>query len=142
MAVVVLISCTKSKLDYACTAKELYSKSNLFRHSYRYASIIADKIYILSARHGLLDENAVVEPYDETLLDKNAEEKKIWAEKVIESLGNFTDLENDEFVILAGKVYYQNLLPRLRNVQLPLEGISLFDRPGALNDLINNRQLT
>ena len=140
MAVVALISCTKSKMDFACTAKELYSKSNLFRHSYWYAGIIADKIYILSAKHGLVDENAVIEPYDETLLDKNVKEKETWAAKVIESLAEVTDLENDEYVILAGKAYYQKLLPRLRNVQLPLEGVSLFDRPGVLNDLINNRQ--
>ena len=140
MAVVALISCTKSKMDYACTAKELYSKSNLFRHSYRYAGIIADMIYILSARHGLVNENAVIEPYDETLLDKNAKEKEEWAAKVFESLAEVTDLENDEYVILAGKVYYQKLLPRLKNVQMPLEGVSLFDRPGVLTDLINDKQ--
>ncbi len=140
MAVIVMISCTKSKMDYACTAKELYSKSNLFRHSYRYAGTVADKIYILSARHGLVDVNAVIEPYDETLLDKNAKEKEEWVAKVIESLAEVTDLENDQYVILAGKVYYQKLLPRLKHYRLPLEGISLFDRPGVLNDLINDKQ--
>lgn len=140
MAVIALISCTKSKLGHACAAKELYSKSNLFRYSYRYAVIIADRIYILSAKHGLVDENAVIEPYDETMKVKNATEKEAWALNVVESLSAVSDLDNDEYVILAGKVYYEKLLPRLKNHSIPLEGVSLFKRPGALKDLIDNKQ--
>ena len=137
MAVFALISCTKSKLDYACRAKDLYSKSNLFRHSYRYACTITDKIYILSAKHGLVDKNTIIEPYDETLLDKNAIEKEEWAKNVIESLAAVSALDNDEYLILAGKVYFEKLLPRIKNYRIPLEGVSLFNRPGVLKDLIS-----
>jgi hypothetical protein len=140
VSVVALISCTKSKLDYACSAEDLYSKSNLFRHSYRYAGTITDKIYIMSAKHGLVDKNTIIEPYDETLLDKNAKEKEEWAKNVIESLAVVSDLDNDEFLILAGKVYYEKLLPRLKNYRIPLEGVSLFNRPGVLKDLISKEQ--
>lgn len=140
MAVVALISCTKRKLDYACRAKDLYSKSNLFRHSYRYATIITDKIYILSAKHGLVDENTIIEPYDETLMRKNVGEKEEWSRNVIKTLAAASNLDNDEYVILAGKVYYERLLPSLKNYRIPLEGVILFNRPAVLNDLILREQ--
>jgi hypothetical protein len=140
MAVIALISCTKSKLSHACAAKELYSKSNLFRHSYDYAELIADKIYVLSAKHGLVDENDVIEPYDETLLNKSAKEKEKWAMDVLKSLTTVSDLSNDQYVILAGKVYYEKLLPGLKNYRIPLEGVSLFGRPGVLKELTAGKQ--
>jgi hypothetical protein len=140
VSVIALISCTKSKQNYACPAKELYSKSNLFRHAYQYAKIIGDRVYILSAIHGLLGENDYIEPYDETLLDKSAKEKEEWAARVAESLSAVSDLDNDEYVILAGKAYYEKLLPILKNYRLPLEGVSLFKRPNVLNELIGKVQ--
>lgn len=140
MAVIALISCTKSKLDRICKAKELYSKSNNFRYAYRYAEIIADKIYILSAKHGLVDENAFLEPYDETLMGKKSPEKEAWAAKVVESLAAVSDLDNDRYVILAGKAYYEKLLPKLKNHSLPLKNVNLFDGIAVLKDLINKEQ--
>ena len=140
MSIIALISCTKRKQGYACPAKELYSKSNLFRHSYRYAGTITDKIYILSAKHGLVDENTIIEPYDETLLDKSSKEKEEWAVKVAEALSAESDLDNDEYVILAGKIYYEKLLPKFKKYRLPLEGVSLFERPGVLKELLGKGQ--
>ncbi len=140
MAVIALMSCTKSKQNYPCAAKQLYAKSHQFRCAYEYAELVADKIYVLSARHGLVDVDEVIEPYDETLKDKNAEERQKWASKVTASLAEVSDLEKDHYVILAGKIYYDKLLPNLKNTSLPLEGVSLFNRPAALRKLINKEQ--
>ena len=66
MAKIVLISCSSKKLPHGAAAKDLYI-SSLFRLSQRYAQTLgAEKIFILSAKHGLLGLNDVIEPYDLT----------------------------------------------------------------------------
>ncbi len=140
MKYIALISCTKSKMDYPCTARELYSKSNLFRHSINYADLVADEVYILSAKYGLVADDDVIEPYDETLLTQSAKVIDAWAGKVADRLAIVADLDKDCFIILAGKVYYDKLLFRLKNYRLPLEGVSLFNRPGVLEELVNVKE--
>ena len=66
---IALISCSKSKQNYPCPARELYAPSQLFSLSYQYAKKVADEVYVLSARYGLLAEEDVVAPYDLTLTD-------------------------------------------------------------------------
>ena len=49
MAKIVLLSCTKSKLDKPSPAQELYSASPMFRKSWEYGkSLDPDKMFILS----------------------------------------------------------------------------------------------
>ena len=57
---IALISCSKEKKNYPCPAHELYSASNLFSLSYQYAKKYADKIYILSAKYGLVAEDCIL----------------------------------------------------------------------------------
>ena len=43
--------------------------------------LVADKIYIISAKYGLVLEDKIIEPYNETLKDKSAKNGKhgeIW----------------------------------------------------------------
>jgi hypothetical protein len=119
---VALIQCTSSKKSYKCRASELYSESPRFRLAYELAKLVADKILILSAKYGLIPEDMIIEPYNETLLDKSAQERRLWGEKVISELRNVADLEHDEFIIIAGEVYRENLLPHLAHYWLPLKG--------------------
>ena len=137
MAVVALIACTKRKENYGCAARELYSKSNLFRLSYELATLVADKIFILSAKHELVTDDEFLEPYDETLKIKSTEQRDSWALKVIDRLSKCSDLKNDCYVILAGKIYYERLLPHLESYWLPLKGIDIFYRPKTLQELIS-----
>lgn len=73
---IALISCSKLKKSYPCKASELYSASTLFSLSYEYAKMNADRIYIISAKHGLVAEDKVIEPYNETLNEKSPSERK------------------------------------------------------------------
>ncbi len=130
-----LISCSKAKKKYPCPAREMYSASNIFRRSLEYAGMVCNKVYILSAKHGLLDLDSVIKPYDETLTNKSVAERKEWAENVIFELNKKTDLENDEFLILTGKKYHEFLLNDLKNYKLPLEGVSMFNRISKLKEL-------
>lgn len=122
---IALISCVSKKRTTKSLAKDLYT-SPLFRGAYQYAlKLKADKIFILSAKHGLLEENDLVEPYDETLNKKKKKEIQAWASLVIASLSQKTNLLEDEFVILAGEKYRKYLLSSLQHYTVPLKGLSI-----------------
>ena len=84
----VFISCSKSKLDKPCTAQEMYSPSDIFTKRFAYAKKVTsrDKIFILSAKYGLLRLDDIIEPYDLFLNDQSTEYKSKWAEKVIKQM--------------------------------------------------------
>ena len=123
---IVLISCVATKRDKPLPAQELYN-SDLFHKTLNYGkSLNPDKMYILSAKHYLLPLKKVIAPYDLTLNNMAAEEKKEWAGKVLDIMRyKKLDLENDEFIILAGSTYSKYLLPELKNVKLPLKGLRI-----------------
>ena len=110
MASIVLISCVSKKLNKTAPAKDIYV-SDLFKKSLAYAyKCKPDYIYILSAKHGLLELNSVIEPYNLTLNTMSKNDKKLWAIKTINQLIKLHDLKQDEFTILAGKNYYEYLV--------------------------------
>jgi cytoplasmic iron level regulating protein YaaA (DUF328/UPF0246 family) len=120
---VVLISCVAKKKDgpAPAMAKDMYI-SPLFKGAYRYAhKLNADKIFILSAKHGLLEETDKIERYNETLNKKTTDEIKQWAENVIAKLAQKTDLQNDEFIFLAGDKYRKYLINRIRHYEIPVK---------------------
>ena len=53
------------------------------------------------------------------------QEKNIWAKKVLDGLKTKYNLQETKFVILAGKNYYENLIPFLPNYELPKELLNL-----------------
>jgi len=133
---IVLISCCKSKLPSIARVKDLYI-SKLFRYSLKYArSLKPNKIFVLSAKHGLLDLESRKYPYNVTLsyvtpkkrehnlkvLTK--EEKQTWGKKVIKQLSKKANLKNDKFIILAGKAYLNPIRKGLTNIEEPLEGLN------------------
>ena len=133
---IAIISCSARKLNFACSAKEMYSPSSTFSLSLEYAKKFADQIFILSAKYGLIDPNMEIVPYNLNLAALSKQERINWAERVIEELQKVSDIENDHFTLLAGKNYYQLLIQKINNYSLPLEHDSLGNRPGALRRLI------
>ena len=110
MAKIILISCVSKKLNCKSKAQDLYI-SPLFKKSLIYAkSLNPDKIFILSAKYGLLSLTDEVEPYDKTLNKMTSNEIKEWANLVISHLQKVSDLNKDEFVFLAGNKYRKFLL--------------------------------
>lgn len=112
---IVLVSCVAKKADIPegtlLPAKELYV-SPLFQKAYAYAeSLNPDRIFILSAKHGLLEPDERICKYNESLYSKNAKERIKWADDVLQSLRDKgIDLQNDEVTFLAGKVYCKHLI--------------------------------
>ena len=117
-----LISCTKSKQNYPCKAREMYSASDLFRKAYSYATKNYDSVAILSAKYGLLFPNDNVEPYEFTLNDMNSHQRKEWARKVWSQMKRRLVLtEFDKVSFHAGKKYREYLIPKLENMNIQCE---------------------
>ena len=68
---VAIVSCGSAKLGRAAIASELFT-STLFRLNMRFASLVADQVWILSAKHGLISPNTPLEPYDLRLEELDA----------------------------------------------------------------------
>lgn len=88
-------------------------------------SLKPNKIFILSAKHGLVDLEQEFEPYDQTLNTAPVNEVKRWAKKVGGQMRGKIDGQNDEVIFLAGERYRKYLLPLFRHVSIPLERMSI-----------------
>ncbi len=123
--VIVLISCVGKKKPHKCKAKDLYA-STWFQYGWRYAqSLNPGKIFILSARHGLLDPESRIGPYQETLNTKGDKEIQEWAAWVLKALGRKTSLKRDKFVILAGEKYRRHLVDAICHYKIPMDGLRI-----------------
>lgn len=125
MTRIILISCVSKKLSHRAKAKDLYI-SSLFKYNLKYAkSLNPDKIFILSAKYGLLDLEEEIEPYNETLNTMSSKDIKEWANNVINQLNKGADLKKDEIIFLAGERYRKHLLPYISNYKIPLKGLGI-----------------
>jgi hypothetical protein len=138
MKKIVLISCVSQKLSHKSKAKDMYI-SSLFKYNLKYAkSLNPDTIYILSAKYGLLDLNKEIEPYNLTLNTMKSGEIKDWAIKVLNQLNKVTDLQNDEFIFLAGENYRKYLIPHISQYKIPLEGLRIGEQLKYLKEKVSN----
>ncbi len=132
MAKIVLISCSSQKSNQKSKAQDLYT-SPLFKKCLRYAkSLRSDKIFILSAKHHLLPLSKTITPYDESLNDMYSDEIKRWADRVIKNLKKVSDLDKDHFTILAGETYWKELVPNIKNKDIPMKGMRIGKQLGWL----------
>lgn len=124
----VLIACCSTKLPYAASAEQLY-QSQLFKKSLAYARALnPDGIFILSALHHLVTLDKRLEPYNVCLKDYSSSERKEWAEIVCSQLSEVVEIDDSNFVILAGKDYYTNLISHMPHYTLPMEEMKIGER--------------
>lgn len=122
---IALIACVAKKRGHRCKASELYI-SPLFQYALAYAKQQnADKVYVLSAKYGLLNIDDDIEPYNETLRNKPVNVRKQWAADILHALQNIHNLNKDEFIVLAGQRYREFLLPHLKRYTIPLAGLTI-----------------
>ena len=125
MKKIVLISCASKKIAHRSKARDLYN-SSLFKKNLQYALKQGpDQIFILSAKYGLVGLDDEIEPYDLTLNTMSSSEIKQWAQGVLRQLSEKADLENDQFVFLAGDKYRKYLVSHLVHVEIPFEGLTI-----------------
>jgi len=123
---IVFVSCVKTKAPEPRPARSLYT-SPLFTFSSTYAESLSPHWYILSAKYGLVHPEQVIAPYEKTLNNMSAAERKAWTADVLESLRDIV-APGDELVFLAGVRYREGLIPTLLHwgckVSIPMEGLS------------------
>ncbi len=125
-----LVGCVKAKRTTVSPAEDLYV-STLFAGRRRYVERTCDQWFVLSAKHGLLEPTAPVEPYDETLKTKGRLERRRWSESVLEQLdAALGDVAGATFEVHAGAEYREHglttgLLARGAHVEVPVEGLRI-----------------
>lgn len=138
MVKIALIGCTARKQDYTCSAIEMYTKSSYFNLKLDYCKKInVDKIFILSAKYGLLDSDTVIEPYNIHLKSTSKQYKLNWSKNVLNDLKEKTDLINDEFIILAGNDYMKYLVEHIPNSYNPVKGLGIGQQMKFFKDFCN-----
>lgn len=102
MTTIGLVGCAAAKLTRPAPARELYT-SQLFRKASAYAEAHSDRWYILSALHGLVSPETVLEPYNVKLGHKSGPPIWEWAERVAAQLeAELAGVDQVELLVLAG----------------------------------------
>lgn len=133
-----LVSCVSEKREKAAPARDLYT-SKWFLKARRLVETNNLQWFILSAKHGLLHPEKIIEPYDCTLNNFRVKERKAWAKNVEQQMeAELPDA--DEIIILAGEKYWKYLIFYLENrfskITMPLKG----KRIGQQNQWLKNEK--
>jgi len=131
MSSVVLVACGATKLEESAPASELYT-GQLFRKARAYAERTGTAWFILSAEHGLLRPDTIVEPYDTRLPSSKADRMAWGARAGAELEAELEELEVDELVLLAGRAYVEPIVEALQGTELtlsePMAGMMIGER--------------
>lgn len=106
----VVANCTKEKLNVAAPARQLYRGPSVWRVVKVVDEVRAAgapvALYIISAKYGLVREDQVLEPYDETLSGRPPHEIKMWARQigVVEAIERLTQVST--VILVVSKPYY------------------------------------
>lgn len=105
MRKIVFVSCSEMKANKPAKAKDLYT-SPLFRLSMKVAKRYkADDIFILSAKHHLVEMERELAPYD-LKLERRKAVREIWVDEVIKQVIGKGIMPTDKAIFLTGKEYY------------------------------------
>lgn len=125
--VISIVQCVSKKRATPQRARHLYT-SQLFVNAAAYAEKISTEWFIISAKYGLVKPTEIIEPYDVTLKDMSAFERKQWARQVFAELKPILHI-SDTVVMLAGSIYRKDLVKMIEvfgcRVEIPLEGLRI-----------------
>ena len=126
---VLLLGCVKLKHTRALPARDLY-RSPLWVRRRAYAESRGYPWMILSAKHGLVDPDRRLAPYDLALTDLSTNAQRRWGERVVSSLRTrFGSLSAVTFEVHAGEAYRRAIEPGLlangAPLVAPLAGLSI-----------------
>jgi len=106
MSDVTLITCTNTKRDTPAPARDLYDESRYFRRMREWAESRGDPYRILSAKHGLVHPDTVLDPYDERGFSE---------EQARETAVELSEAGFDTVHVTGGRDYTDELVPELES---------------------------
>ena len=117
MKQVILLSCTKEKLEFKSKVKDLYSPSPNFSNLLNTSKDLKpDKILVISAKHHVLELEDEIEPYDLNLMDLSHKEKLHWGEEITKQLKEkHLNLDVDYFFLILDHNYRDLIEPHLKH---------------------------
>ncbi len=119
-----LVACVGQKLDHPARAGHLY-QSDWFRKARAYVTMQGGRWFILSALHGLVSPSRVIDPYNVTLADMTAAQRREWGERVRGQLSDQIG-PRTPVVILAGRLYRDPLAAWAGSrATVPMEGMGI-----------------
>lgn len=130
MKKIAIIGCSNQKLNGRHRAGDLYT-SQRFKKAYQYANNInSDVIFILSAKHGLIHQDELIEYYDVAYQSLSKMEKDLLHKTVRRQLVELSQKYHfdplvDLFVLLAGKDYAAILAGSLSYLYKPLANLQM-----------------
>jgi hypothetical protein len=127
-----LIACCGMKAAMAMKAGEIY-QSPLFIMSKQWIEQQGLDWWILSAKHGLLNKNTIIEPYDLTLNAMTVQQRECWSRYVQGQMVRQFGVGAD-FVVLAGEKYLQPI--KAFHYTLPLGSLPIGKRLQRLKAMI------
>ena len=114
----IFIGCSKEKVDHPTTAEKLYT-SIIFKRTLHLAKEIVNHkgghIYVLSAKHHLLELDDIVEPYNETLAHSSVSIRKDWSKVVLNQIIEKGIDFNEETIFFAGNSYTKYIIKYFPN---------------------------
>jgi len=123
----VLVSCVGQKQTTVMKASELYI-SPWFMLAKQYCLFHGHQWFILSARHGLLDIETNIEPYNLTLKECNERYQRAWSQRVVRDIIQRIDITTS-LMMFAGLRYRRFLCPLLMrhgyDIQVPMRGLGI-----------------
>ena len=127
MGAICLVSCVGKKQSVAVPARELYF-SPWFRKARSYVESTGLPWFVLSAMYGLVHPDRIITPYELTLNNMPATDRRRWARGVLTQMEPI--LEGVSTVVfLAGPQYREFLVPPLHlhglHVSVPMEGLGI-----------------
>ncbi len=131
-----LVACVGQKLPHPARAGQLY-QSDWFRKARAYVTIQGGRWFILSALYGLVAPSRMIDPYNLTLADMSAAERRAWGERVSVQLASQIG-PRTPVVILAGRLYREPLAAWAGSrATVPMEGLGIGEQKAWLARQIN-----
>jgi hypothetical protein len=118
-----LVGCSGEKAADRRAAKHLYA-SVRFCAARELAERLGDSWFVVSGKHGLLNPDAEIDPYDSPLTDLSMHQQRIWAEAVVDELrpklsksARVTVLASPEYTRVLKPPFHENKI----TVRMPFD---------------------
>lgn len=126
---VLLLGCVKGKRSTPAPAADLYTSATFLKRR-AYAEASGRPWFILSALHGLLRPDQVIEPYDMAFKDQSVGYRRLWGTGVVDALpAHGVRIDGTTFEVHAGDAYAAAIRGPIEaaggSLQLPLAGLRM-----------------